>query len=64
MPSLFPCSPVVGECSWKKTQMEKKKLILFQKRTSLFHLRRDTSPGSLPKVLLRGPKRRDKGGVQ
>ena len=25
MPSPFPCSPVVGECSWKKTQTEKKK---------------------------------------
>ena len=26
MPSPFPCSPVVGECSWKKTQVEKKKI--------------------------------------
>ena len=24
MPSPFPCSPVVRECSWKKTQIEKK----------------------------------------
>ena len=24
MPSLFPCSPVIRECSWKKTQLEKK----------------------------------------
>ena len=26
MPSPFPCSPVSRECSWKKTQIEKKKL--------------------------------------
>ena len=25
MPSPFPCSPVIRECSWKKTQIEKKK---------------------------------------
>ena len=25
MPSPFPCSPVTRECSWKKTQIEKKK---------------------------------------
>ena len=25
MPSLFPCSPVIRECSWNKTQIEKKK---------------------------------------
>ena len=25
MPSLFPCSPVICEWSWKKTQIEKKK---------------------------------------
>ena len=25
MPSPFPCSPVICECSWKKTQTEKKK---------------------------------------
>ena len=24
MPSPFPCSPVICECSWKKTQIEKK----------------------------------------
>ena len=24
MPSNFPCSPVIRECSWKKTQIEKK----------------------------------------
>ena len=24
MPSPFPCSPVIRECSWKKTQIEKK----------------------------------------
>ena len=24
MPSLFPCRPVIRECSWKKTQIEKK----------------------------------------
>ena len=24
MPSTFPCSPVVRECLWKKTQIEKK----------------------------------------
>ena len=24
MPSLFPCSPVIRECSWKKIQIEKK----------------------------------------
>ena len=23
MPSPFPCSPVIRECSWKQTQMEK-----------------------------------------
>ena len=25
MPSSFPCSPVIRECLWKKTQIEKKK---------------------------------------
>ena len=25
MPSPFPCSPVIRECSWKKTQREKKR---------------------------------------
>ena len=25
MPFLFPCSPVIRECSWNKTQIEKKK---------------------------------------
>ena len=25
MPSPFPCSPVIRECSWKKTQLGKKK---------------------------------------
>ena len=25
MPSPFPCSPVIRECLWKKTQIEKKK---------------------------------------
>ena len=25
MPSPFPCDPVIRECSWKKTQIEKKK---------------------------------------
>ena len=25
MPSPFPCGPVIRECSWKKTQIEKKK---------------------------------------
>ena len=25
MPSPFPCSPVIRECSWKKTQIGKKK---------------------------------------
>ena len=24
MPSPFPCSPVIRECSWRKTQIEKK----------------------------------------
>ena len=24
MPSSFPCSPVIRECSWKETQIEKK----------------------------------------
>ena len=24
MPSPFPCSPVIRECSWNKTQVEKK----------------------------------------
>ena len=24
MPSPFPCSPVICECSWSKTQIEKK----------------------------------------
>ena len=24
MPSPFPCSPVIRECSWKKTQIQKK----------------------------------------
>ena len=28
MPSPFPCSPVIRECSWKKTQIEKKKHLL------------------------------------
>ena len=26
MPSPFPCSPVIRQCSWKKTQIEKKKI--------------------------------------
>ena len=25
MPSPFPCNPVIRECSWNKTQIEKKK---------------------------------------
>ena len=25
MPSPFPCSPVIRECSWKKTPIKKKK---------------------------------------
>ena len=25
MPSPFPCSPVIRECLWKKTHIEKKK---------------------------------------
>ena len=25
MPSPFPCSPGIRECSWKKTQIDKKK---------------------------------------
>ena len=25
MPSPFPCSPVICECSWKKTHIEKQK---------------------------------------
>ena len=29
MPSSFPCSPVIRECSWKKTQIEKKKVTPF-----------------------------------
>ena len=24
MPSPSPCSPLIGECSWKKTHIEKK----------------------------------------
>ena len=31
MPSPFPCSPVIRECSWKKTQVEKKKKKIFPK---------------------------------
>ena len=27
MPSPFPCSPVIRECSWQKTQIAKKKAI-------------------------------------
>ena len=27
MPSPFPCSPVIRECSWKKTQIEKKNTV-------------------------------------
>ena len=31
MPFPFPCSPVIRECSWKKTHIEKKKICLTTK---------------------------------
>ena len=36
MPSLFPCSPVIRECSWKETQIEKKNVIQKNQESS-FH---------------------------
>ena len=29
MPSPFPCSPVICECSWKKIQIEKKYIYIY-----------------------------------
>ena len=29
MPSSFPCSPVIPECSWKKTQIEKNNILIY-----------------------------------
>ena len=31
MPSPFPCSPVIRECSWNKTQIEKKLLLRLER---------------------------------
>ena len=28
MPSPFPCSPVIRKCSWKKTLIEEKKILV------------------------------------
>ena len=28
MPSPYPCSPVIRECLWKKTQIKKKEAVL------------------------------------
>ena len=36
MPSPFPCSPVIRECSWKKTQIEKKNFIINSPDTDVF----------------------------
>ena len=29
MPSSFPCKPVIPECSWKKTQIEKNNIFIY-----------------------------------
>ena len=38
MPSPFPCSPVIRECSWNKTQIEKKRDLIPQRFTKEFIL--------------------------
>ena len=39
MLSPFPCSPVIRECSWKKTQIEKKSKTLKQSFVFDFHMK-------------------------
>ena len=36
MPSPFPYSPVVRECSWKKTQIEKKIVLSNQQLVNIY----------------------------
>ena len=35
MPSPLPCSPVIHEWSWKKTQIEKNMYILFESSSKI-----------------------------
>ena len=39
MPSLFPCTPVIRECSWRKTQIGKKKKKLYVLRYTCHYTR-------------------------
>ena len=36
MPSPFPYTPVIHECSWKKTQIEKNIYLLFESSSKIF----------------------------
>ena len=35
MPSPFPCNPVICECSWKKTQIEKNIYVQINEETQV-----------------------------
>ena len=39
MPSPFPCSPVIRDCSWRKTQIEKKyfRIYIYMPKIKRFH---------------------------